>query len=241
MASDAGICFQLCQGTVQKVCYPLRRCFDLQSGAQRLILRSDTDRTFTGTADTILLAGCRNQSGRCYCNGIRTHGQSLGKIGRYPQPAGNHQRNIISSHSIKILSGTIQSINGRNTGRITNQLRTGTCSAAASVDRNKIRLCKNAKLQITFQLTGCDLDTDRPAVRLLAQLRHQCFQILFCIDIRELRRADNIFSQRFIPDRRDFRCHFAAGKMSAHTGLRTLADLDLDRIGITQIFPGHTV
>lgn len=136
MTSDAGICFQLCQGTVQKL-LPLCRCFDLQSGSQLLILRSDAYRTFTRTTDTILLAGCRNQSSRCYCHSIRTHSQSLGEIRRYPQPAGDHQRNIISSHSIKILAGTIQSINGRNTGRITNQLRAGACSAAASVDRNK--------------------------------------------------------------------------------------------------------
>ena len=241
MTSDAGICFQLCQRTIQKVCHPLRRCFDLQSGTQLLILRRDTDRTFTRPADTILLAGRRNQSSRCYSHSIRTHSQSLGEIGRYPQTAGDHQRDIISSHSIKILAGTVQSINGRHTSRITNQLRAGACSAAASVDRNKIRLCKNAELQITFQLTGCDLDTDRPTVRLLTQLCHQCFQILFRIDIRKLGRADNIFTQRFIPDRRYFRCHFAAGKMPAHTGLRPLADLDLDRIGITQIFTGHTV
>ena len=226
---NSGKSFEFLQRNIQKIGHPLGSCVHFQTGTKLGILGGNTHRAVSAAADPILLACSGDQACAGDSYGIRTHGQSLGKVCGHSQTTGDHQRNI-RMHGIQVLSGSAQCIDRRHGSCLSEHQRTGACCTATSIDGNKVRIGKNTVFQISLNISRSDLDTDRTSFGTAAKHIHHVPQVLFGIDLREFAGALHVLSRLFAAKSRDLRCYLFSRQMTAHTGLSSLTDLDLNSV-----------
>ncbi len=146
----------------------------MQSFTQLFILRGYADRAHTAAADTVLLACGGYHCRGSHRDGVRAHGDRLGKIGGYPQAPCDDQIDI-GTDRIQIFSRAVERIERRYAGGVPDD--GGGCArrAASAVYGDEVGFRVDTKLQILFNAPCGDFNTNWSAV---AQHPQICYHAL---------------------------------------------------------------
>ena len=174
---------------------------------------------------------------------VRTERERLGGVGAVADAAGDDQLHFaVHAHLLQRRHGLADACERRQADVLDEHILRGGCAALHAVEHDHVGTGLHGQLRVVVRAARADLDVDRLLpVGDLADLLDLDLEIVWAGPVGVTARGALVDALRQVAHLGDAIRDLLAEQHAAATGLRALADDDLDRVSATQIVGVHAV